>query len=170
LKSPTADAMSSATMPETHGIKFLFDMTSFLTSDDRVGHEFRCINNTSFPEAGTTRIWDNYYRFGGHNWTLDLIGGVCLVNPEAYINLTGKAQNNDSAKTFQAMSCQKPPTPCSKPLDASHVLSKIFSPSTSSCAIMPAAPSIPRRPLLISLFCMALSSAGSVGLRPNGSK
>jgi len=40
----------------THEIKFLFDMISFLTSDDRVGHEFRCINNTSFPEAGTTRI------------------------------------------------------------------------------------------------------------------
>merc|ERR1711924_3230 len=47
---------------------------------------------------------------------------------------------------------------------------KSFLPEASSCAIMPAAAIIARRPLLSSLVCIFLSSSSVVGLRPSGSQ
>lgn len=47
---------------------------------------------------------------------------------------------------------------------------KSFSFVTNSCAIMPAVEIMARRPLRISLFCSSKNAAGSVGLRPRGSK
>merc|ERR1711869_187048 len=46
---------------------------------------------------------------------------------------------------------------------------KSFLPEASSCAIMPAAAIIARRPLLSSLVCIFVNSLGSLGLRPRGS-